>query len=81
MTQNTDYEFYDKNWDDMLFIATEFSPRDEVLEWANKLCASKKFKNHKIFVITHSILENDGSFRKDNSPLPPTTAKPCSKNC
>ena len=73
--ENAAYEFYDKNWGDMLFIAMEFSPRDEVLEWANKLCASKKFKNHKIFVITHSILENDGSFRKDNYPFAPNDGK------
>ena len=58
--ENAAYEFYHHTWGDMLIIALEFSPRDEVLEWANKLCLSKKFANHKVIVITHSLLTKTG---------------------
>ena len=62
--ENAAYEFYDKNWGKILIIALEFAPRDEIIDWAKKLCNEKQFSDYKVFVITHSILEKDGSIRE-----------------
>jgi len=37
-----------------LVLALEFGPRDEVLDWANKVAA--EHKDHKILVVTHAYL-------------------------
>lgn len=58
--ENAAYEFHDKNWGSILVIALEFAPRDEVLEWAKELSASKRFENHKVFILTHSYLTWEG---------------------
>ena len=55
--ENAAYEFEDKNWGKILVIALEFAPRDCVLEWADKLAKSEKYKSHKAIVITHSIID------------------------
>ncbi|MBP3773782.1 MAG: metallophosphoesterase [Bacteroidaceae bacterium] len=54
--ENAAYEFSDPNWGSLLIINTEWAPRDEVLEWAKKLCESDKYKNHKVIIQTHSFL-------------------------
>lgn len=54
--ENSAYVFNDKNWGDLLVIALEWAPRDEVLAWAKKLCDSEKYKNHKAIVLTHTFL-------------------------
>lgn len=59
--ENAAFEFSDPNWGRMLVISLEFAPRDEALVWARELCESDKYKNHKVFVLTHSYLEGDGS--------------------
>lgn len=59
--ENAAFEFHDKNWGDLLVIAFEFAPRDEVLEWTAQLIESEKFRNHKVIILTHSFLSHDGS--------------------
>lgn len=57
--ENSAYEFEDKNWGKILVIALEFAPRDCSLKWAKELTKSDKYKNHKVIVITHSVLETN----------------------
>ncbi len=54
--ENAAFEFDDPNWGKLLVITSEFAPRDEVLDWAKKLVASDKYKNHKVIFMTHSFL-------------------------
>ncbi len=54
--ENSAYKFSDKNWGNILIITTEFMPRDEVLEWAGKLCNGEKYKSYTVFFMTHSFL-------------------------
>lgn len=58
--ENAAYEFSDDNWGKILVIATEFAPRDEVLNWAKKLCESDKYKNHRVILLTHCFLRGGG---------------------
>lgn len=44
--------------DDYLIVILEFGPRDEVLEWANKIMGENDHK--KVIVITHCYLYIDG---------------------
>lgn len=57
--ENAAYEFDDKNWGKLLVIALEFAPRDCILNWAKALTKSDKYKDHKVIVITHSILRTN----------------------
>lgn len=43
---------------DFLIISLEFVPRDDTLDWANKIVASHP--NHRTIVITHWYLKEDG---------------------
>lgn len=54
--ENAAWEFQDQNWGKLLIIGSEWAPRDEVLEWAKGLCDSKKYQNHKVIFLTHSLL-------------------------
>lgn len=54
--ENSAYAFQDKNWGDLLVITTEFTPRDEVLDWAKNLAADEKYQDYKVIVLTHSYL-------------------------
>ncbi|WP_255489690.1 metallophosphoesterase [Dysgonomonas sp. 25] len=58
--ENAAYEFSDDNWGKILVLVLEFSPRDEILEWAKKVCDSNKYKNHKVIVLTHSYMDYKG---------------------
>lgn len=58
--ENAAFAFDEPNWGKILIITTEFAPRDEVLTWAKELAASKKYADHKVFVLTHSYLTWDG---------------------
>lgn len=58
--ENSAYEFHDDAWDNLLVIAFEFAPRDEALDWARQLIESDRFKNHKVIILTHSFLLNNG---------------------
>lgn len=59
--ENSAYELYGENWGKILIITCEFAPRDEVIEWAKKLTESKKYAEHKVILLLHSWLENDGT--------------------
>lgn len=65
--ENAAFETEERNWGKILVIVTEFAPRDEVLEWAKKLCANKKYKNHKVIFMTHSLLKERTAEYTDNS--------------
>jgi len=54
--ENAAFEFEQPAWGKLLVICCEFAPRDEVLNWARELCASEKYRNHKVIFITHSLL-------------------------
>jgi Calcineurin-like phosphoesterase. len=45
-----------KGWDSLLIITIEYGARDEVLEWAYKLCTNPDYKNCKVILLTHSYL-------------------------
>jgi len=64
--ENSAYVFKDKNWGNLLVITSEFAPRDEVLEWAHKLCVSDKYKDYRVIFMTHSFLEENTNERTDN---------------
>lgn len=64
--ENSAYEFNDKNWGKLLVITVEWAPRDEVLEWARKLCASDKYKNHTAILMTHTLLREKTAEYTDN---------------
>jgi hypothetical protein len=55
--ENAAFEFIDPNWGKLLVITSEFAPRDEVLNWAKELAASKQYKEHKVIFMTHSFLQ------------------------
>ena len=57
--ENAAYEFDDKNWGKILVVALEFAPRNCILDWAKKLTKSDKYKNHKVIILTHSILSTN----------------------
>ena len=74
--ENAAYEFSDKNWGKILILSLEFSPRDEIIEWAKKLCSEERFADYKVFVLTHSILNKNGSIRdRDSYPAAKNTGK------
>lgn len=54
--ENAAFEFSDGNWGQILVVALEFAPRDEVLEWACNLLKSEKFKNRRAIILAHSVL-------------------------
>lgn len=62
--ENSAYEFNDKVWGNILFIVFEFAPRDETLDWAKNLISSKRFANHRVFILTHSFLSTTGDIIK-----------------
>ena len=62
--ENAAYEFHDAAWGDLLVLAFEFSPRDEVLEWAEGLIGSERYKDYKVIILTHSFLDTDGTRKK-----------------
>jgi len=55
--ENAAFEFTDPNWGGILIITSEFYPRDEVLDWAGKLAASERFRNHTVIFMTHGYME------------------------
>ena len=62
--ENAAYGFVCGNWK-LLVVAIEFTPRDEVLQWAKSVCQRKEYKDFKVIVLTHSILKEDGTYQKD----------------
>ena len=43
-------------WGTLYFLALEFSPRKEIVEWASKLLSQPKYKNARVVLVTHSFL-------------------------
>ena len=58
--ENSPYEIQDKEWGKLLIVTLEFAPRDEAIEWAKELTASKRFENHRVILLVHSWLNNRG---------------------
>ncbi len=58
--ENAAYEISTPQWGDLLIIAFEFAPRDEVLDWAHDLIGSDRFSNHRVVILTHSMLRHNG---------------------
>lgn len=70
--ENAAYEFKTDTWGDLLIIALEFAPRDEALDWARELINSDKYKNHRVFILIHSFLnENNTIVTSESYPLQP----------
>lgn len=70
--ENAAYEFKHDSWGNILIISIEFAPRDEALEWAKKLSESERFKNHRVFVLTHSYMNSSGIvYEKENYGVSP----------
>lgn len=64
--ENCAWEFTEKHWGKLLVINTEWAPRDEVLKWAKDLCDSDKYKDHKVILLTHSLLYEKSAEYTDN---------------
>ena len=58
--ENAAFEFSSPHWGDLLVLAFEYAPRDEILTWAADLIASERFRNHRVIVLTHSFLNSKG---------------------
>lgn len=70
--ENAAYQFVDNNWGKILVLVLEFSPRDEILDWAKKICDSAKYKDHKVIVLTHSYMDYKGEiYEKENYLISP----------
>ncbi|NDV57893.1 metallophosphoesterase [Bacteroides sp. 519] len=59
--ENAAYEFDTDTWGKLLVVSIEFAPRNEALEWANRVINSKKYQDHKVLILTHSYLDGDGT--------------------
>lgn len=56
--ENACYEFLSPKGKKYLVMSLEFAPRDSVLNWAGKVIAQKKYKDHTIVLLTHSYLNS-----------------------
>lgn len=78
--ENAAFEFADPNWGKILVVTSEFLPRDEVLEWVKNITTSEKYKDHRIFFMTHAYMrEGQGKNAKlletNNSGIEGNTGK------
>ena len=56
---------------DYLFMVLDYGPKDEVLQWAGEVTAAHP--NHKVIIVTHSYMANDGTTTDKNDATAPTT--------
>lgn len=56
---NAIYEYTTPQGKKMLVMVLEFAPRDAVIEWAKKVAAAEKYKDHEIIMLTHSYLNSN----------------------
>ncbi|MBQ4556172.1 MAG: metallophosphoesterase [Clostridia bacterium] len=56
---------------DYLIMSLDYGPNDEVLQWACGVV--EQYPNHKVIVITHSYMADDGTTTDVNDPVAPTT--------
>lgn len=54
--ENAAYEFETDTWGKILIVSLEFAPRDEAIAWARNLTEQKKYKDHKVILLTHSYM-------------------------
>ena len=59
---------------DYLFITLDYGPDDDVLAWANEVTAAHP--DHKVIVVTHSYMANDGTTTDDTDPVNPISTYP-----
>lgn len=59
---------------DYLIITLDYGPADEVLEWAGEVTAAHP--NHKVIVVTHSYMADDGTTTDDTDPVNPISTFP-----
>lgn len=70
--ENAAYEFNTTTWGKLLVISLEFAPRNEALEWANKVVNETQYRNHKVILLTHSYLDHKAErFQTENYKLSP----------
>ena len=56
---------------DYLFMVLDYGPDDAALAWAGEVTAAHP--DHKVIVVTHSYMANDGTTTDKNDPVAPTT--------
>jgi len=60
--ENSAYELELPGWTrKVLVITTEFTPSNQVLDWAKGLCESSQYKDHVVMFMTHSFLHPLGT--------------------
>ena len=59
--ENAAFEFISPNNEKYLVVNIEFGPRDTVLKWAETIVNDKKYKDHRIILLTHSYLNSDNN--------------------
>ncbi|MDR2037143.1 MAG: metallophosphoesterase [Bacteroidales bacterium] len=68
--ENAIFEFTSPNDEKYLVVNIEFGPRDTVVQWAHKIVNQKKYKDHRIILLTHSYLSsNNQRITKSNYPV------------
>src|SRR5690606_5713329 len=67
---NAAYEFRSPHDELFLFLVLEFAPRDETIEWAKNITNDKKYKDHRVILLTHSYLNAENEhIVKENYPI------------
>lgn len=70
--ENAAYEFTMNKWGKILIVSLEFAPRDEAIDWAKKLVDEEKYKDHKVFILTHSYMSTTAKvYEKENYKITP----------
>lgn len=55
-TENACFEWLSPQGKPFLFVTIEFAPRNTVLQWAKKVVAQEKYRNHTVVLLTHAYL-------------------------
>lgn len=65
---NAAYELKDLNGQDYLFMTLEYAPRNNTLDWANKIVNFDQYKDHRVVLMTHAYMHNnDKRLDKENT--------------
>lgn len=54
--ENACYEWRSPQGKPFLFMNLEFAPRDTVIQWAKKVAAQEKYRDHIVILLTHAYL-------------------------
>ncbi|MDD3064007.1 MAG: metallophosphoesterase [Massilibacteroides sp.] len=57
--RNATYEYTTPQGKKILILVLEFAPRDAAIEWAKGIVAQDKYKEHEVFLLTHSYMNSD----------------------